>query len=88
MTNFVTNLAPYVLLVSTVAAILFGLNSCANIQAPSGGPRDSTAPKIIEFAPYNYSTNFNSIKQDKNINITFDKYIDKGQVIEGIFIST
>lgn len=81
------NFIPHFLLFSTIAAILFGLNSCANVQAPSGGPRDSTAPRIIEFSPYNYTTNFGSINQNKQISLTFDKYMDKGKVIEGLFIS-
>jgi len=55
--------------------------SCANIQAPSGGPPDTTPPKIKKFYPNNNTTNFN----DK-ILIEFDKWMDRTSVIENLSI--
>ncbi len=56
---------------SMYAAILLILVSCANIVNPSGGPRDTTAPKPIKSSPANYSLQFNQNK----IEITFDEFI-------------
>lgn len=44
---------------------------CANMQRPTGGPKDSIPPKILNISPENYSTNFS----DKEIVITFDEFI-------------
>lgn len=55
--------------------------SCANIQAPSGGPPDTTPPKIKKFYPDNNTKNFN----DK-ILIEFDKWMDRTSVIENLTI--
>ena len=68
--------------------LLFGilillLVSCANPQAPSGGPPDKTPPKIINYNPKNGTTNFNG----KSILLEFDKYMNKSKVIENVFIS-
>jgi len=45
--------------------------SCANIVAPSGGPKDITPPKVVKTEPVNGSANFNSNK----IRITFNEYV-------------
>lgn len=66
--------------------VLLMLKSCANVQAPSGGKRDTIAPKILNFYPENYTANFN-LSNDNEIKLEFDKYMDKGKVIENIFIS-
>ncbi|MEZ5025699.1 MAG: Ig-like domain-containing protein [Chitinophagales bacterium] len=56
--------------------------SCAQITAPTGGARDTTAPKITLSNPPNHSINF----QQKEIYIAFDEWIQpltnpKNQVI-------
>jgi hypothetical protein len=43
---------------------------CASIQHPTGGPRDSIPPKIINERPKNFTTRF----KEKEINIQFDEY--------------
>ena len=43
---------------------------CASIQAPTGGPRDTIPPKVIDENPKNFTTNF---KGDE-INIELDEY--------------
>ena len=45
--------------------------SCANIVAPSGGPKDVTPPKVKKSEPLNYSANFTGNK----IRITFNEYV-------------
>ncbi len=47
------------------------LSSCANMLAPTGGPKDIQAPVIKKSVPENNSTNFKS----KTIELTFDEYI-------------
>lgn len=51
-------------------AIIF-LQGCASIQQPTGGPKDTTPPKILSEEPKNLTTNFHQ----KQIAITFDEYI-------------
>jgi uncharacterized protein (DUF2141 family) len=43
---------------------------CASIQTPTGGPRDSIAPKVLKETPANFTTNFRS----DEINIQLDEY--------------
>ena len=52
---------------------LFGILflSCARIVMPSGGPADTTPPKVKISTPVNYSTHFEADK----ISILFDEYI-------------
>lgn len=45
---------------------------CAQFVPPTGGPRDITPPKLLTSIPENKSTNFD----DKNLELTFDEYID------------
>ncbi|WP_316819523.1 Ig-like domain-containing protein [Pedobacter gandavensis] len=44
--------------------------SCASIQQPQGGPRDTEAPKVLSMEPKNFTTNF----KEKKILIEFDEY--------------
>lgn len=54
-------------------AIMVSLSfiQCANMQKPTGGPKDSIAPKLLSVTPPNLSKNF----KDKIIEMTFDEYI-------------
>ncbi len=56
----------FIMLISAIS--LF--HSCASIQQPMGGPKDSIAPTIISENPKNYTRNFNA----KRIVIEFDEY--------------
>ncbi|OYD45503.1 hypothetical protein CHU00_11080 [Sphingobacterium cellulitidis] len=44
---------------------------CANMQKPTGGPKDSIPPKLLGITPANLSKNF----KEKVIEMTFDEYI-------------
>lgn len=44
---------------------------CANIQRPTGGPKDSLPPKLLNELPANFSRNF----KERRIVLTFDEYI-------------
>lgn len=54
-----------------VSFLLLLIYSCAAIQTPQGGPKDTEPPKVIKAEPKNMSKNFNA----KKITIDFDEYI-------------
>ena len=56
---------------------------CANAVAPTGGPQDTTPPKVVETVPENHSTNFIG----KRIEITFDEYITLENANQNVMIS-
>ncbi len=60
-----------VLLSFALLAILFG--QCATPTQPTGGPRDTTPPEVVETEPATGTTNFD---QDQ-IRFEFSKYIDR-----------
>nr|WP_068893282.1 Ig-like domain-containing protein [Pedobacter panaciterrae] len=55
---------------SIVLLIVSLIYSCASIQQPQGGPRDTTPPKVLKMEPKNLTTNFIS----KKVVIEFDEY--------------
>jgi hypothetical protein len=59
------------------------LNGCASIQQPTGGPKDTIAPKIWKEEPKNFMLNFKS----PQINILLDEYFKLGNVGKEISIS-
>lgn len=59
------------------------MQSCANIVAPNGGPKDTIAPKIMYSEPISGSINF----RENSVQIAFDKYMDKSKVNDNVFIS-
>lgn len=67
--------------------ICFGITflalSCAKIVTPTGGPKDITPPQIKSSEPENYSTRF----QAKEINITFDEFIQLKDINKSLIIS-
>ncbi|MBC7759357.1 MAG: Ig-like domain-containing protein [Phormidesmis sp. FL-bin-119] len=50
---------------------LLVLSSCASVQSPTGGPRDTIPPKILSETPDNLSRNFKATE----IQIEFDEFI-------------
>lgn len=56
---------------------------CASIQHPTGGPRDSVAPKILKESPKNFTTSFKS----NEINIEFNEYYKLSDVFKEISVS-
>ena len=63
---------------------LFLATSCAKIVAPTGGPKDTIAPKIVlaESSP-NYQTNFSADK----IELTFDEWIQLNKPTQEVIVS-
>ena len=56
---------------------------CANAVAPTGGPKDTTPPMVVQAVPENNSTNFVGTK----IEITFDEYITLENANQNVLIS-
>ncbi|MCK6649936.1 MAG: Ig-like domain-containing protein, partial [Bacteroidia bacterium] len=70
------------------AAFLFALSillvaSCAQIVAPGGGAKDTTAPKVLKYSPDSAQLGFNS----KKIEINFDEYIQLKDLNNQLIIS-
>lgn len=65
-----------------VGTILFN-SSCANIGAPTGGPKDSLAPEVLVIKPENFSTAFSSSK----IVIEFNEYIKTANINSQLIVS-
>lgn len=63
--------------------ILFLLQACANEKPPTGGPRDTTPPKVLSSEPENLSLNFN----DNEITIQFDEYFTLDNVNQKLVVS-
>lgn len=59
------------------------LHSCAQIVAPTGGPKDITPPQVVFSTPENYTTNFDRNK----IVIGFDEFIKLNNVNQQLVIS-
>lgn len=59
------------------------ITSCASIQQPTGGPKDSIPPKVISETPENLSRNFTT----REIVIEFDEYIKLNNEFQEFSIS-
>lgn len=68
-------------LISLLTVLL--LYGCANIVAPTGGPKDVASPVMLEISPLNYSTNF----KEKHIKITFDEFIQVNNATQEVYSS-
>ncbi|WP_422796108.1 Ig-like domain-containing domain [Sphingobacterium sp. HJSM2_6] len=54
-----------------ILVICLSFTQCANMQKPTGGPKDSLPPKLLGETPLNLGTNF----KEKTIVLTFDEFI-------------
>ena len=59
------------------------LAGCAKISSPTGGPRDTTPPKVVKMTPENQSVRFH----DKQIRIYFDEYVTLNNPTTNVLIS-
>jgi uncharacterized protein (DUF2141 family) len=66
-----------------LAFIALVLANCANRGTPDGGPKDVTAPIIIDEFPKNFSTNF----KGKVIKIYFDEFVKVKDLQKQLIIS-
>jgi hypothetical protein len=66
-----------------ISISLFLLAGCAQVVAPTGGPKDVTPPKPLVYSPENKSILFHT----KKIDITFDEYIQLKDLQKQFIIS-
>lgn len=59
------------------------ISSCANQGMPTGGPRDSVPPMLVETSPEYRALNY----EGDNVSLTFDEYIISSGVSEALVIS-
>lgn len=62
---------------------LFSLGSCAVVRAPTGGPRDTIAPRLLGSIPRNFTREF----RGKEIELIFDEFIKIKDQSSSVFIS-
>ena len=67
----------------TVLAVAFLLVGCANVVMPSGGPKDTKSPVVLEASPANNSTDF----KGKTIHLTFDEFVTLNNPTNNVMIS-
>ncbi|PIF05180.1 MAG: hypothetical protein CSA36_07990 [Draconibacterium sp.] len=71
-----------ILFVTTLAWIVI-ISSCANIGSPTGGPKDTIPPELVETKPEYKALNFNG----DDIRLTFNEYIATDAISEDLVIS-
>ena len=81
MVNFKRTLG-LTIAVLVVISNLF-ISSCASVQSPTGGPKDTIQPVIVKEIPKNLSRNFNVQK----IEIEFDEFIKLSNEFTEISVS-
>lgn len=59
------------------------LSGCAQISAPTGGPKDTVAPRLIKGKPAFHEINFH----DNKLSFTFDEYIDLKSLSTNLVVS-
>ncbi|MHB1922113.1 MAG: Ig-like domain-containing domain [Chitinophagaceae bacterium] len=70
-------------LVGVLGLMSLVFSRCANIVAPTGGPKDTIPPVLIQVSPPDSSLHFNSNK----IVFTFDEYVQLSHVNEQLIVS-
>ncbi len=65
-----------------LAALLFAAG-CANVVAPTGGPRDTDPPEVVRSTPPNFSTNF----RGGEIRIFFDEFVQLQNIRQQLLVS-
>src|SRR4051812_39910712 len=66
-----------------IGIIIFIIKACANIQAPTGGPKDLTAPKLTKSFPKNGVINYHG----QNIDLIFDENVALKDITEQLIIN-
>ncbi|MCF6402030.1 Ig-like domain-containing protein [Chitinophaga filiformis] len=66
-----------------ISASIFLLPGCANIVPPSGGPKDTLAPRLTSITPPDSTLQFKA----KKVTFTFDEYVQLDNVFEKLIVS-
>ena len=62
---------------------MMGSTGCANMVPPTGGPKDSLAPRLVVVKPGDSARGFNA----KKINFEFDEYITLENIQQNLLVS-
>ena len=62
---------------------LFLAAACANIVAPTGGPRDEDPPVVLRSTPPNYSTHY----KGQDVRIFFDEFVELKDLRQNMLVS-
>jgi hypothetical protein len=73
----------YFLFVLVFTKVMFLSTGCANIVAPTGGPRDSLPPVLISVTPEDSSLNFTG----NRVTFVFNEFVDLQNVRENLIVS-
>jgi hypothetical protein len=72
----------YILIIFAFSKIMV-LSSCANIIAPTGGPKDTLPPVLISAIPKDSLTSFHAYK----IVLNFDEYVQLDNIMDNLVVS-
>lgn len=72
-----------VLYFAVAILIALSMSYCASISMPTGGPKDTTPPKVTKSLPEEDNTNFDG----KKIEINFDEYVILDNASQNILVS-
>ena len=79
--------AKYLLYILSFVSFLYFISmggaGCAQIGAPTGGPKDTIAPKLVDASPEDRTTNFKGNK----ISLNFDKYVEVDDAFNNVLVS-
>ena len=75
--------ASKVLVFAVASLVTLTLSYCASVSMPTGGPKDTTPPKVTTSLPDDNNTNFDG----KKIEINFDEYVTLDNISQNILIS-
>ena len=73
----------YGFIVTSMLLIFMLMQGCANMVTPTGGPKDTTPPKMSFANPENHCTNFSGRK----IELTFDEYVTLENAKQNVLVS-
>lgn len=73
----------FLFIISCIITISLFSSSCANIIPPSGGPRDSLPPVLVNATPKDSTVNFKS----NRIVLTFNEYIDLQDIQQNLLFT-
>ncbi|MCF3110013.1 Ig-like domain-containing protein [Niabella sp. CC-SYL272] len=68
---------------AAVIILIYSGGGCANIIAPTGGPKDSLPPQIVRVTPANETKHFDQ----QRITFYFDEYVELNDVYQNLVIS-
>lgn len=73
----------FIILILISCSISFLITGCAQIGAPTGGPKDSIPPELVSATPKLLSTNFSGNK----VTLVFNEYVDVQDVQTNLLVS-